>query len=148
MIIDRIENFYLYEGLNPLFPEVSKYLSSVDLQSHSLGKDILIPDKLYANFEKCEGKLPPKAVVETHNQKIDIQIPLGCSETMGFISRSQLSDATYNEECDVTFYPDAPLLYFTVPSGYFVIFFPSDGHAPCISDDTIHKVVFKVQAMP
>lgn len=147
MIIDRIENFHLYEKLNPLFVEVSKYLSSVDLSSHNLGKDIVIPNRLCVSFEKCEGKKPCQAVVETHNQKIDIQIPLGCDETMGFVSRTQLSNAAYIEERDVTIYPDAPLQFIVIPSGYFVIFFPSDGHAPCISESTIHKAVFKVQAV-
>ena len=36
--------------------------------------------------------------------------------------------------------------YFTVKPGQMVVFFPQDGHAPCISDKpAIKKAIFKVK---
>jgi len=37
-----------------------------------------------------------------------------------------------------------PRCYVTLLPGEFAIFFPQDGHAPCISEGTLHKAVFKL----
>ena len=48
---------------------------------------------------------------------------------------------------DITFYPGLAETYVTVQPGQFAIFFPWDGHAPCVSDaPEIRKVIFKVKA--
>jgi len=52
----------------------------------------------------------------------------------------------YNEEKDVTKYPGLQGgSYVTCKPGEFAIFFPQDGHQPCIGQGTIHKAIFKIK---
>lgn len=86
--------------------------------------------------------------METHNKMIDIQIPLSVSETYGYSPACTLPVAEYNEAKDITKIPDVVAdCYVTCRPGMFAIFFPQDGHAPCISEEpAIKKAIFKVLA--
>ncbi len=80
---------------------------------------------------------------------IDIQIPLDEEETYGYLPLEDLpEDIPYNEEKDITKYPGVPgSSYVTCRPGMMAIFFPQDGHAPCISNEAeIKKAIFKVKA--
>ena len=103
---------------------------------------------LFINIQTAKGKTPDEAVIETHNKMIDIQIPLSAAETYGYTPREALPEATYNEEKDITKIPGlAAESYVTAQPGCFAIFFPQDGHAPCIAGvDEIKKAIFKVKA--
>ena len=102
----------------------------------------------FVNIQVAKGKTPAEAVIETHNKMIDIQIPLSDAETFGYTQRDQLPDAEYNEEKDITKIPDlAADSYLTCMPGMMAIFFPQDGHAPCIAGvPEIKKAIFKVKA--
>jgi YhcH/YjgK/YiaL family protein len=63
---------------------------------------------------------------------------------MGYTPRADLSEAEYNEEKDVTFYPGLAENYLTIKPGMFAIFFPEDGHAPGVTPDGLKKVIVKV----
>ena len=146
MIVDSIQNLKKYCSLNPLFKDVVDFLESTQLVSHPQGIVKLKSDDLFANFTIAKGKKPEEARLETHNKMIDIQIPLNVAETMGYIPREKLTEGEYNAQKDITFYEESPESYVTVNKGEFAIFFPQDGHAPCISDNTeIQKVIFKVK---
>lgn len=147
MIIDTLENFHHYVGVNPLFSEVLDFIKSHDLKTMPTGIVKIKDDDLFANFCDAKGKKAGEAKVETHDQMIDIQIPLGCSETMGYIPRQKLPDNEYNSTKDITFYDENPEKLIKIEDGEFAVFFPQDGHAPFISEsDIIHKVIFKVKA--
>jgi YhcH/YjgK/YiaL family protein len=79
---------------------------------------------------------------------LDIQIPLSGPETYGYIPLAKLPDIEYNEAKDITKYPEVQAeSYVTCLPGEFAIFFPQDGHAPCISkEESIKKAIFKVKA--
>jgi YhcH/YjgK/YiaL family protein len=96
----------------------------------------------------AKGRPPEAAVIETHNKMIDIQIPLSDAETCGYTQRDLLPEAEYNEEKDITKIPDlAADSYLTCQPGMMAIFFPQDGHAPCIAGvPEIKKAIFKVKA--
>ena len=86
-----------------------------------------------------------EAKLETHKKMIDIQIPLSTNETFGYTPLSSLPDAEYDQVKDITKYEGAAETYVTCRPGEFAIFFPQDGHAPCISDAAeIKKAIFKV----
>ena len=89
------------------------------------------------------------AVLETHIEMIDIQIPLSCEETFGYTPLEDLPPLAYNPEKDITLYGDLKAqTYLTLKPGQMVIFFPQDGHAPCISDNAeIKKAIFKVKVI-
>ena len=77
---------------------------------------------------------------------IDIQIPFNVPESMGYTPRTDLDEQPYNAEKDITFYDGLAQQYITVHPGMFVIFFPQDAHAPCVSEASeIRKVIFKVK---
>lgn len=147
MIIDSLENLEKYVALNPLFPKVMKYLAENNLAEKAEGKELIEGNDLFVNFSLANGKTNEQARLESHDVMIDIQIPLSCPETMGYTPRILLPEQPYNAEKDITFYEGPAQQYVTVCPGMFAIFFPQDGHAPCISDEpTIRKVIFKVKA--
>ena len=148
MIIDTIENLGKYVALNPLFADVVEFLKNNDLQTIEEGKHFIKDKDLFVNIQVAKGKPQEAAVLETHIEMIDIQIPITCEETFGYTPLCDLPDFEYNAEKDITKYGDTKAqTYVTVKPGQFVIFFPQDGHAPCIINQSeIKKAIFKVKA--
>ena len=148
MIIDTIENLGKYVTLNPLFADVVEFLKNNDLQTIEEGKHFIKDKDLFVNIQVAKGKTQEAAVLETHIEMIDIQIPITCEETFGYTPLCDLPDFEYNAEKDITKYGDTKAqTYVTVKPGQFVIFFPQDGHAPCIINQSeIKKAIFKVKA--
>ena len=148
MIIDTIENLGKYVTLNPLFADVVEFLKNNDLQTIEDGKHFIKDKDLFVNIQVAKGKTQEAAVLETHIEMIDIQIPITCEETFGYTPLCDLPDFEYNAEKDITKYGDTKSqTYVTVKPGQFVIFFPQDGHAPCIiNQPEIKKAIFKVKA--
>jgi YhcH/YjgK/YiaL family protein len=146
MIIDTIDNLKKYESLNPLFPKVVAFLAKNDLNKLDAGKYEIEGKDLFVNIQMAKGKTPDEAVLETHDKMIDIQIPISAAETFGYTPREALPKAEYNAEKDITKIPGlAADSYVTAPVGAFCIFFPQDGHAPCIAGvPEIKKAIFKV----
>ena len=133
MIIDKIENLKNYASVNPLFPKVVEFLEQHDLNALEPGKHEIVGKDLFVNIQVAKGRSPEEAVIETHDKMIDIQIPLS---------------GEYNAEKDITKIPDlAADSYVTCQPGMMAIFFPQDGHAPCITGfPEIKKAIFKVKA--
>jgi YhcH/YjgK/YiaL family protein len=148
MIIDTIENLGKYVTLNPLFADVVEFLNNNDLQTMEVGKYPIKDKDLFLNLQVAKGKTQEAAVLETHIDMIDIQIPISCEETFGYTPLCDLPDFEYNAEKDITKYGETKSqTYVTLKPGQMVIFFPQDGHAPCISNHAeIKKAIFKVKA--
>lgn len=147
MVIDTLDNLEKYASLNPLFTKAFEYLKSTDLKAQEPGKVVLQGSDLVVNISLAKGKTKEQAQLETHKKFIDIQIPLSCTETMGYTPANALPEGEYNEEKDITKFAGLSESYIDVKPGMFAIFFPQDGHAPCISsEETIKKVVVKVLA--
>lgn len=147
MIVDTLNNLEKYVALNPRFQQVVDFIKATDLAAHAPGKVQIDGADLFANFCVAQGKTAEQAKLETHDVMIDIQLPISCAETMGYTPRTALPDQPYDAEKDISFYPGGAEQYITVHPGEFAIFFPQDGHAPCISSEKeIQKVIFKVKA--
>ena len=146
MIIDTLANLGKYVALNPLFQDLVDYINNNDLASMPTGKVLIKGNELYANFTVAKGKTKAEAKLESHDVMIDIQIPFNVPESMGYTPRTDLDEQPYNAEKDITFYDGLAQQYITVHPGMFVIFFPQDAHAPCVSEASeIRKVIFKVK---
>ena len=147
MIIDKLEKLEKYATINPLFPKVVEFLKANDLSKMEDGKYEIEGKDLFVNITTTKGKTPDEAVIETHNKMIDIQIPLTAAETYGYTQRDLLPELPYNEEKDITKSPDlAADSYVTCQPGMMVIFFPQDGHAPCIAGvPEFKKAIFKIK---
>ena len=130
MVIDKLENLEKYVSLNPLFAEAVAFLKEGELM---------------VNFADARPKTKEEARLETHNDFIDIQIPLSGVEVMGYMPRTDLPEAAYNAEKDITFYEGLATDYLTVKPGMFAIFFPEDAHAPGVTPDGVRKVIVKVR---
>lgn len=149
MIIDSLNNSEKIEVLNPHFKKVFDYIKSHDLKNAPLGRIDIDGENSWIMVSEVQGKEKSAAALESHDRYIDIQLPLIGEETFGWQARGLLKnerDGGYNAEKDITFYTDPAKLYFTMSEGEFAVFFPEDGHAPCIGKGTIKKVVVKVKA--
>ena len=148
MVIDTLEHLEEYVSLNPLFKDVVDFLKHNDLKSLSVGKHEIKGGDLFVNVTTVKGKEPADAVLEYHKKMIDIQIPLSASETYGYSPLADLPEAEFNVENDMAKVPGIPAQsYVTCTPDMFVIFFPQDAHAPCISmESELRKVIFKVKA--
>ena len=148
MIIDTIDNLGKYVALNPLFADVVEFLNSHDLQTLEAGKYPIKDKDLFLNLQVAKQRTKETAFLETHVEMIDIQIPVTVAETFGYTPLCDLPAFDYNAEKDITKYGDTKAqTYVTVNPGQFAIFFPQDGHAPCITDaPEIKKAIFKVKA--
>jgi len=147
MIIDILENLPLYAQLNPRFQTVIDFLSKTDLNTLSEGKHLIDGNDVFVNIQTAAGKAPDVAVLETHRKMIDIQIPLSAPETYGYTPTEDLPELEYNDQKDITKYPEIlAQSYITCRPGMFAVFFPQDGHAPCISVvKEFKKAIFKVK---
>ena len=147
MIIDKIENLGMYRGLNPLFDAVIRFMEDNDLQRLENGKHLIQGGRLFVNIQDAQGKTADEAVIEYHKKMIDIQIPLNKPETYGYTPVADLPEADFNVEKDIAKIPGVRARsYVTANPGEFAMFFPQDGHAPCIADGSLHKAIFKVEA--
>ena len=147
MVIDTIDNLGKYVGMNPLFADVVEFLKGNNLSTMEEGKHPIQGKNLFVNITTAKGRTKEQAVLETHIEMIDIQIPLDTEETYGYTPLCDLPDYEYNSEKDITKYGDTPAqTYVTCKPGQMAIFFPQDGHAPCISEKDIKKAIFKVKA--
>ena len=147
MIIDNVENLSKYVALNPLFADVVEFLKDKDLNTLETGKYPIKDKDLFLNLQVAKQRTKETAILETHVEMIDIQIPLTCAESFGYTPLTDLPDFEYNAEKDITKYGDTkPQTYVTVKPGQMAIFFPEDGHAPCIVDEPeIKKAIFKIK---
>jgi YhcH/YjgK/YiaL family protein len=146
MIIDSLKNSARYEQLNPYFKQAFDFLKNNQLSQLEAGKLILEEDKLFLMINDTQLKNKPDAKLEIHNKYIDIQVPVSTAETFGWKDRSACREvlSPYNPEKEVALYADIPTTYFTLQAGEFAVFFPEDGHAPCIGSGDIKKIIVKI----
>ena len=90
-----------------------------------------------------------KCIWEAHRKYIDVQFIESGAERMGWKAIDQLRvREAYNAEKDYELFDGEGGEYFTVAAGMFAIFFPTDGHKPCVAIDApvgIEKVVVKIE---
>jgi YhcH/YjgK/YiaL family protein len=148
MVLDTLQNAHLYFSLNPYFEAAFNFLLNNDLGALPAGKVIIDGDNVYANVVDFNGKDATTARMETHDKYLDIQVPVGDSEHIGWTARKKLNSITqeYNPEKDITFYSDKADTLAHVNPGEFAILFPQDGHQPGIAPGkSYRKVIVKVR---
>lgn len=145
MIIETPAGLAAYAGLNPLLLEVATFIATHDLSALPDGKHVIIPEEAWVNIQSIKPKDKADAKIETHNKMVDVQIPLDAPETMGYKPRASMEECPYDEDKDITFHPGLADTYFTLMPGQCAVFFPSDAHAPGITDKPLRKAVFKIK---
>lgn len=146
MIIDKLQNLKEYAALHPQFNKVVEFLENNNLSQFEPGKHEIGVEGGFVNVQMAKGKTSREAVLEIHRKMIDIQVPLSGEETFGYTPTQDLPETDFDEEKDIAFFPDEESQsYITCKQGMFVIFFPQDGHAPCITAESqIKKAIFKI----
>ena len=144
MVLDRLENTYLYENLSENFRMVFHYLQKNDLKKLAVGKYTL-ENGVYFMVQQYATKPVEAGKWEAHRKYIDIQLVLDGNERIGYAPITGLEEATaYEEEADVQFFEGEGSLL-QVPGGSFCIFFPEDAHMPGIrGTDNVPKIVVKI----
>jgi YhcH/YjgK/YiaL family protein len=147
MIIDTLKNGMKYASVHPRFTKAFDYLLKNDLATLPVGKIALDRDDIIVNVVDIVGKSAQEARMETHLNYIDIQVPVGKTETMGWKAADKLCKITepYNESKDVAFFEDKASLFLDLQPFEFAVFFPEDGHQPGISTGTYRKIIVKIR---
>lgn len=146
MIIDVLTNADFYAGLNPHLKTAFDFLRQTDLNMLEEGRHEVDGDKVYAVVALGLGRKAEDALLETHDNYIDIQYVLEGTDNIGWKARKDLGQPTdaSDPRNDVQFYADKPSAWTAIGPGQFGIYFPEDGHMPMISDGQLHKVIMKV----
>jgi biofilm protein TabA len=147
MILDSLKNCDKYASIHPRFKKAFDFLTNTDLAAMPAGKIELEGSDLFVNAVDITAKTENVAKMETHNNYIDIQVPVGAVETMGWKAANKLSQITdpYNTEKDITFYADKATSFVNVQPYEFAVFFPEDGHQPGIGEGIFRKIIVKVR---
>lgn len=147
MILDKLQNGLKYASVHPRFKKAFDYLMNNDLTALPLGKLELEGSDLVVNIVDITGKTALEARMETHNNFIDIQVPVGQAEMMGWKAASDLKESTmdYDPQKDLSFFADAATTMLLVQPYEFAVFFPEDGHQPGIGSGTYRKIIVKVR---
>lgn len=148
MVYDKIDNIETYKGLSEDIYEGLKFLKNAtpDL---TCGVHEISP-RVKAIVSEYETKPVNENGYEAHKKFIDIQYLLKGTEKNCCLPVEKLKESkSYKEEIDAAFYDaEVPELELTLGDGYFAIYWPQDGHMPCLIADgaeMVKKIVIKVE---
>lgn len=144
MILGHIKDLLNYKSLFIEINIIVNFLNNNNLNNYSTGRYNLESGVF---FILSEYETKEKALIENHQQYIDLQIILTGKEMVGY-QRLELTDCNeYDSEKDISFYGE-PAFFLPFIENHFMIFHPFDGHAPGVDFDSnkefVKKVVFKI----
>jgi YhcH/YjgK/YiaL family protein len=146
MIFDSIANFKIYQDIHPLFRLVAKFLDEHPLQAFPIGKQEL-GNGIYFIVSEDRTKERRKGFIECHQKYMDIQLIIRGSEKIGICHKNGCTVGSYDQEQDYQKLKGT-VNWLILQPGYFMIFFPQDGHMPQIQtarkQELVRKIVFKV----
>lgn len=124
------------------------FLNEKDLNALEPGRYDLLDDGTYVNIEEYMTK--DYAHFEAHRKYIDIQY-LAKGREYIFVtpleSGKQVEIQSYDETKDIEFFDAEEYSPHLLSQNNFMVFFPTDGHKPCMKVDTnevVRKVVVKI----
>ena len=140
MVYDKIDNIETYKRLSEDIYEGLKFLKNAtpDL---ACGVHEINP-RVKAIVSEYETMAVNENGYEAHKKFIDIQYLLKGSEKNCCLPIEKLLESKhYNDEIDATFYEaDVPAQELMLGNRYFAIFWPQDGHMPCLNSNEVEKV--------
>lgn len=148
MIYDHLSNINLYKGLSD---DIYVGLEFLQQAKPDLANGVYqINPRVKAIVSKYETKRVNEYGYEAHRRFIDIQYVLCGTERVCCLPIEKLQETkSYSEENDAALYTaECQPLEMTIGNGYFAIFYPQDGHMPCLSVDEpkfVKKIVVKVE---
>ncbi|HHX59357.1 MAG TPA: DUF386 domain-containing protein [Epulopiscium sp.] len=149
MIYDRVKNIEQYKGISKNLDRAIAFLSTIDSQELSDGKNEIDGKNVFANVMYYDTKDIEDGVKEAHKVYIDIHYMISGKEQILISDISELEIVgEYLEEKDCAFYAGQMKTACILQDDYFVICFPNDGHTPAIKIDNneqVKKMVIKVR---
>lgn len=149
MIYDNIDNLGIYAGISEDIRLGLEWLRNVN---PDIEKGVYeISPRVKAIVSEYTTKEVNENGYEAHRDYIDIQYLLKGKEVICCLPLYYLKEIkAYNSEIDASFYVEAgekpqELL---LGNGFFSIFFPQDGHMPCLCvgiSEIVKKVVVKIR---
>ena len=134
---------------NPFYRKALEFIEDNDLQALPCGKHIIEEGNLWVNIVETSLRPAEQAKLEVHDEFIDIQIPLNCSESYGVKGRSSCRwpAGEMDKVNDIMFFDDPIETVITKAPGQMTVFEPDMAHAPLIGEGTIRKAIFKVRVI-
>lgn len=150
MIKDSIQNSAIYLGIHPGIDKALASIAAGECHNWDEGRYDIQSDNIFCLIQEYETK--PEGRLEAHDRYIDIQVVLKGSERIGYADRSSLApDGTFDGLKDIGFFEGEGYPLF-LKEGEFAVFFPGDGHAPCLTSGDkpcrVRKAVYKVRVSP
>lgn len=148
MIYDKIDNLEIYAGISEDIRFGLEWLRDVkpDIEK---GVYELSP-RVKAIVSEYTTKEVNENGYESHKKFIDIQYLLKGNEIICFLPLEYLKETkAYKKEIDAAFYEEIKVCpqNLLIGNEYFAIFYPQDGHMPCLrlnTPDEVKKVVLKI----
>jgi biofilm protein TabA len=150
MIFDRLDQSGQYRRLHPGFDAAFDLLQSTPFAELKPGRHDVMGETLFLLLNEDEARGRDAAKLEAHRKYIDVQFIVpragAAAEEFGWRAAADCTNVAekYDKEKDVVFFADRPELWFTLPPGHFVVFFPSDAHASLAGTGKLLKAVVKV----
>lgn len=151
MIYDKIDNLEIYAGISEDIRLGLEWLRDVN---PNIEKGVY---ELSSHVKAIVSEYITKEVnengYEAHRDFIDIQYLWRGSEKICCLPLEYLKETkTYKTEIDAAFYEETSVKpqEMVIGNGYFAIFYPQDGHMPCLSvkgDIEVKKVVLKIKVL-
>jgi biofilm protein TabA len=150
MICDRIDNSERYDCLAPGISLALGALRERLFHDAPDGRYDIDGDRIFALVQRYTTRPLEKCAFESHRKYIDVQLVVSGEEAMGHAPVSKLTPSTeYDEAKDFSLYqPFAGGTRLSLSGGEFAVFYPSDGHMPCMeagSPSPVVKIVVKVR---
>lgn len=148
MVYDKIDNLETYKGLSDDIYEGLKFLKNAtpDLACGVYEINPIVK----AIVSEYESRPVNENGYEAHRKYIDIQYLLKGAEKNCYLPIERLKETNpYKEEIDAAFYnAEIPTQELILGDGYFAIYYPQDGHMPCLNvggTEIVKKVVVKIE---
>ena len=149
MIYDKIDNLETYAGISDDIRLGLEWLRDVD---PDIEKGVYEPSlRVKAIVSEYTTKEVNENGYEAHRDYIDIQYLLKGSEKICSLPLEYLKETkAYKAEIDAAFYEEADTKpqEMVLGNGYFAVYYPQDGHMPCLKENSsseVKKVVVKVK---
>lgn len=144
MVIDNLQNAFLYFGLRKNFQLAFEYLQQTDFSQIKNGKIELDGENVFAIVNRYETHSAEELKWEAHRKYIDVQFVASGFEQIGIVDIGEMSPATeYDEKNDVQFFTGEGK-QFPLNEKTFTIIFPHEVHKPGIADEERNTQVLKV----
>lgn len=147
MIIDSLDNAYLYKNIHKDFPKVFEVLRRI-AEGEVSERTVLEEGRVWVSAPVEAVILEGKRQFEAHRDSIDIHYILSGAEEFGYAKEGSLTTTKEYDQKEDYLLLDGKTNLVALNAGDFCITFPQDAHIPTfckIGEDKLQRVVAKIQ---